>query len=379
MEIYQMKEHLSRCHRIFQCPRCSSPYPTPESLKSHQQRSEPCSPRERQFFAINQDLWELIEMWAKKRAKPGTREDQWKALFRVVFPNVPESQIPSPFYTSDDVFTEEDEEEEDFDDSSRDVLFDYLEKELPRRTIKHLELSIQNRFDTANESHCPHLHVSRNKQNFKDFLVASVVDSLKQGLEDVKASFKRGVEAKQLGVDSQYSPDQVAHDSAEQQVLAQIKRPEPLESFLSSAEFLGWDGCSLQTDLSGFDFEEVLQQWNEEQFSYQPNIITHSDRLSKPSEPPLLASSTNSLISVTPDSRLEPRVPLLAIGPHEAVENLTGRYRRAANSAKNEEVGRILSTQVISDALEFADFQGNSDDVDDTIFLDPVLQGPIGY
>ncbi|ORY07145.1 hypothetical protein BCR34DRAFT_28555 [Clohesyomyces aquaticus] len=92
-EIHQVKEHLKRCHRVFQCPRCSHSLPTSDALKSHLRKPQSCAPREdRRLFAINQEKWELVD----RRVRPIPREDQWKSLFQIIFPEVPESEIPSP-------------------------------------------------------------------------------------------------------------------------------------------------------------------------------------------------------------------------------------------------------------------------------------------
>ncbi|KAF2183846.1 hypothetical protein K469DRAFT_201939 [Zopfia rhizophila CBS 207.26] len=91
--IHRLKEHLNRCHSVYQCERCSLPFLNNNDLKIHRRISESCrSQKERRVFAINQETWILV----KRRTRRGTREEQWIELYRVIFSHADASRIPSP-------------------------------------------------------------------------------------------------------------------------------------------------------------------------------------------------------------------------------------------------------------------------------------------
>ncbi|KAI1266446.1 hypothetical protein F5Y18DRAFT_358626 [Xylariaceae sp. FL1019] len=95
---HRVKEHVFRKHRLpqHQCPRCLVSFDTRECLATHLRELEPCD--------LLQDYKEPAgvtpgQLEALKRRKSGMSDEQrWIAMYKILFPDVPEDEIPTPWY-----------------------------------------------------------------------------------------------------------------------------------------------------------------------------------------------------------------------------------------------------------------------------------------
>jgi len=84
--------------KTFTCRRCLEPFDNEDNLDAHSQADPPCNAKtkdlEQEILHITQT--QLIEL--KKRQKGVTVDDEarWNHTFRILFPDVPVSEIPSP-------------------------------------------------------------------------------------------------------------------------------------------------------------------------------------------------------------------------------------------------------------------------------------------
>ncbi|KAK3379652.1 hypothetical protein B0T24DRAFT_675417 [Lasiosphaeria ovina] len=98
--VHRLKEHIYRVHRQTgsPCPRCREVFETSSHLNRHLQQNIPCelsaSLDEEEMLFINYEQ----EKKLKKRIRKGAAEERWVGIFQVVFPDVPENEIPSPYY-----------------------------------------------------------------------------------------------------------------------------------------------------------------------------------------------------------------------------------------------------------------------------------------
>ncbi|KAI1779540.1 hypothetical protein F4818DRAFT_144336 [Hypoxylon cercidicola] len=98
--VHRMKEHLYRHHRQpkFVCKRCGLSFREEEKLEDHTRERIPCGLQElRPMDGF--DSKQEIQLKSRKRTVTELSEvDKWKQTYRILFPHVLESQIPSPFY-----------------------------------------------------------------------------------------------------------------------------------------------------------------------------------------------------------------------------------------------------------------------------------------
>ncbi|KAK0711768.1 hypothetical protein B0H67DRAFT_555696 [Lasiosphaeris hirsuta] len=93
------REHIYRVHLQpgSACARCEEVFPTKQQLDRHLRQNIPCdlstsSGDEVLFITYEQ------EQQLRKRVRKGKDDERWVGVFQVVFPDVPEHQIPSPYH-----------------------------------------------------------------------------------------------------------------------------------------------------------------------------------------------------------------------------------------------------------------------------------------
>jgi hypothetical protein len=87
------REHIARCHRVYQCPRCHLGFLQEEKLVAHYS-SPDCFPRDEiRIFGINDKMFQLV---VYGRLKGRTPDEKWKELYSKIFPEVPQESLPSP-------------------------------------------------------------------------------------------------------------------------------------------------------------------------------------------------------------------------------------------------------------------------------------------
>ncbi|KAI1428621.1 hypothetical protein F5Y12DRAFT_675602 [Xylaria sp. FL1777] len=99
-DVHRVKEHLYRKHRQdkFRCMRCSECFESKQDYVDHQRASIPC---ERRDIGLIEgfDAAQEKQLKSRKRQSHVVSElDKWRAVFHILFEEVPKENIPSPFY-----------------------------------------------------------------------------------------------------------------------------------------------------------------------------------------------------------------------------------------------------------------------------------------
>ncbi|KAM7189588.1 hypothetical protein V8F33_009956 [Rhypophila sp. PSN 637] len=124
-DVHRVKEHLYRRHRQpkFRCDRCCQPFADKKTHTDHLRNvtSCPLKPMEPiEGFDADQET----RLKSRKKAMTELCEgEKWKAVFRILFPHVDDSDMPSPFY----------EDEDNAEPSSLSECEEYIVKEVPLR------------------------------------------------------------------------------------------------------------------------------------------------------------------------------------------------------------------------------------------------------
>ncbi|KAF2469800.1 uncharacterized protein BDR25DRAFT_227736, partial [Lindgomyces ingoldianus] len=92
------REHLYRRHLLpIQCNRCCSTFPNEPSLREHQRDPRGCEIQE-QIPLEGFDKDQERKLKSKKRNLGFlTEEDKWKGVYRILFPDDNEENMPSPY------------------------------------------------------------------------------------------------------------------------------------------------------------------------------------------------------------------------------------------------------------------------------------------
>ncbi|CZT43265.1 uncharacterized protein RSE6_03273 [Rhynchosporium secalis] len=98
-EVHRLYQHIDRHHRIFLCNRCQEPFKTEPLLKEHGKGGQDCMWKERDDYSTgctDGQRLALLKKIPKIRNQTIDDGDKWRMKYRILFPNTPESEIPSP-------------------------------------------------------------------------------------------------------------------------------------------------------------------------------------------------------------------------------------------------------------------------------------------
>ncbi|WYZ42100.1 hypothetical protein EsH8_V_000995 [Colletotrichum jinshuiense] len=101
-------KHLYRKHSFpkFSCPRCSRPFETQADLQAHARSTYACEVRELEALGvITQDQEMRLRSRKKTSEKDLTEAEKWTRVYGILFPDVREREIPSPYFNSEDAET----------------------------------------------------------------------------------------------------------------------------------------------------------------------------------------------------------------------------------------------------------------------------------
>ncbi|KAH8895306.1 hypothetical protein GQ53DRAFT_744011 [Thozetella sp. PMI_491] len=132
--VHRVKEHLYRRHRQsrYRCERCSQSFENELELGYHVRAPEPCClrpPEPTEGFDARQ---EMILKSRKRFSVKQSEAEKWQQVFKILFPDVTDDDLPSPFY---------DHQPPTALDSSKD-LEEYLVREAPQRIHGALRLRL---------------------------------------------------------------------------------------------------------------------------------------------------------------------------------------------------------------------------------------------
>ncbi|KAI1862314.1 uncharacterized protein JN550_010321 [Neoarthrinium moseri] len=124
---HRVKEHVYRCHAIpLHCFRCHEVFDTESNLAEHQRQVQSCEVR---ISGIElQGLTNEQERLLRRRSKESQEEKKWKEMYRILFPDDREADMPSPYlelcHTQASIITEYD---------------CFLRREVPSRVRQRIE------------------------------------------------------------------------------------------------------------------------------------------------------------------------------------------------------------------------------------------------
>ncbi|KAH9229219.1 hypothetical protein K456DRAFT_1728675 [Colletotrichum gloeosporioides 23] len=132
--VHRIKEHIYRKHSLpkFSCPRCSQPFETQADLQAHARLPTPCEVKEHEVLdGITQDQEKKLRSRKKTSGKELTEAEKWTQVYGILFPDVREREIPSPYYNTEDAQT------------NLGGYEDYLRRELPTQVRRQLEREVE--------------------------------------------------------------------------------------------------------------------------------------------------------------------------------------------------------------------------------------------
>ncbi|KAL2873852.1 hypothetical protein SGCOL_011000 [Colletotrichum sp. CLE4] len=140
--VHRIKEHIYRKHSLpkFSCPRCSQSFETQLALQAHARSLDACDVREPEVLdGITQDQEKKLRSRKKTSAKELTEGEKWSQVYSIVFPDVREREIPSPYHNAEDA------------DTNLGGYEDYLRRELPPLVRRQLEKEVERELSFVEE------------------------------------------------------------------------------------------------------------------------------------------------------------------------------------------------------------------------------------
>ncbi|KAF9878159.1 hypothetical protein CkaCkLH20_04197 [Colletotrichum karsti] len=178
--VHRIKEHIYRKHSLpkFSCPRCSQPFETQADLQAHARSPDPCEVKEPEILdGITQDQEKKIRSRKKTSGKELTEAEKWTQVYRILFPDVREREIPSPYYNTEDAQT------------NLSGYEDYLRRELPTLVRRQLEVEVERELSFVEEGMKQKvIEIARNLQLtlFKGY--QQLESQEREGLEEASPS-----------------------------------------------------------------------------------------------------------------------------------------------------------------------------------------------
>ncbi|KAF2471209.1 uncharacterized protein BDR25DRAFT_367961 [Lindgomyces ingoldianus] len=221
-----VRGHLYTCHKIHQCTRCSILFPNDEALEAHSRSLSSCQLRPRRdAFGVDRAKFNLLR--SRKGKKNRSREDQWRDIYRILFPNVEEADIPSPYVTHDSVYFTN--ELEDLAATPQQRMMDHCRRELPNLLYRRIEAA----FETYVEQ-------DRLGELWLRFSNSRLREIIQDCFHEVVSGFDPNLNG--TGV------------SSRSEAAAEIQQPQLIEELPNLTNMLFW---APSLDLRGFDVQEL--------------------------------------------------------------------------------------------------------------------------
>ncbi|KAK1457718.1 hypothetical protein CMEL01_15701 [Colletotrichum melonis] len=141
-QVHRIKEHIYRKHSLpkFSCPRCSQSFETQLALQAHARSLDACDVREPEVLdGITQDQEKKLRSRKKTSVKELTEAEKWIQVYRILFPDVREREIPSPYHNAEDA------------EKNLGGYEDYLRRELPPLVRRQLEKEVERELSFVEE------------------------------------------------------------------------------------------------------------------------------------------------------------------------------------------------------------------------------------
>ncbi|KAK3326725.1 hypothetical protein B0H66DRAFT_168088 [Apodospora peruviana] len=96
--IHRLKEHLYRRHACVRCLRCGASFRCEGDLATHSRAATACTVSSTTDIDPDDGFEKHQETVLRRRWKAATTEDQWRQVYKILFPDDSEDLIPSPYY-----------------------------------------------------------------------------------------------------------------------------------------------------------------------------------------------------------------------------------------------------------------------------------------
>ncbi|KAH7175237.1 hypothetical protein EDB81DRAFT_673415 [Dactylonectria macrodidyma] len=97
--VHRIKEHIYRTHELpIRCVRCFETFTEAKELEQHTREATRCPLLAPPDEMLGVDEGTSRKLRARTGARNGTQEEKWKHMFKIIFPQVQDEGIPSPYY-----------------------------------------------------------------------------------------------------------------------------------------------------------------------------------------------------------------------------------------------------------------------------------------
>ncbi|KAK7431845.1 hypothetical protein QQZ08_001463 [Neonectria magnoliae] len=97
--VHRIKEHVYKAHQLpIRCDRCFKQFNKEAELKYHHREDDRCEVVDPPQDVLGIDEETRRNLRSRANARNGTQEEKWRHMYRIIFPNVKDSDIPSPHY-----------------------------------------------------------------------------------------------------------------------------------------------------------------------------------------------------------------------------------------------------------------------------------------
>ncbi|KAL8397041.1 hypothetical protein RB594_003946 [Gaeumannomyces avenae] len=245
--VHRIKEHLYRKHALprYSCPRCCERFEAEDELSTHARAPEPCGVREPELHdGFTQAQEKRLRSRKKDRAagvEDLTEPQKWRQMYRILFPDVREEEIPSPYY-----------EDNDLNKGELEGFEDYLRRELPPLVRRQLEQEVDRELNFVEEG------LKRRVINMVQGLQLTLLQSYRK-LEESEAAGPAPAASVNLAPglnDESSSENSLLLDQGDLVAQVASQPPEPME--LGAGPFDGlcaWDDIQSYPYMVADDFD----------------------------------------------------------------------------------------------------------------------------
>lgn len=252
--VHRIKEHLYRKHALprYSCPRCCERFEAEDELSTHARAAEPCEVREPELHdGFTQAQEKRLRSRKKDRAAGAedlTEAQKWRQMYRILFPDVREEEIPSPYY-----------EDTDLNKGELEGFEDYLRRELPPLVRRQLEQEVDRELNFVEEG------LKRRVINMVQGLQLTLLQSYRK-LEESEVA-QPGAAGPALAASSDLTPDMNGESSSDNSLLLDqadpavrvaspaSQRTELVHSSGPFDELGGWDDVQSHPYMAADDFD----------------------------------------------------------------------------------------------------------------------------
>ncbi|KAH7000635.1 hypothetical protein EDB80DRAFT_114793 [Ilyonectria destructans] len=98
-EVHRVKEHIYRRHKLpISCERCFQAFKKETELTEHRREADPCQVISRPEGLLGIDGAIVSKLKSRKGARNGTQKEKWEYMYKTIFPDVQDTEIPSPYF-----------------------------------------------------------------------------------------------------------------------------------------------------------------------------------------------------------------------------------------------------------------------------------------